>query len=331
VTLPIAFDYFSADGVQTPFIYNTSVEFAVVPVNIYGDSDDPSTATSTVVVSDGTQPKIISNTQDVSANNTSGAPVTLKLTLTFSEYMSDTCMPLLRLIDPRMTYTWELDPGLKTGVFTIVVPPGVDGTGQFTVSGLCDTSNNPIEPYSGNLVSPYDLLTNGGFEQGGCSLTGWTPTTAPITVVTAPVAISSAVGPVHTGSCAARLGAPSGGTPVTNDEWGTSTLYRSVTLPAVAPTGSIVASLWFRLYSDDASALSPDYYFCRIAGTFSTIYLIPQFSVIAAPGTVAYAQATQSITSLQGQTVQIYCQVTENGTHQSALYLDDVSVIVTPF
>ncbi|HYV49574.1 MAG TPA: carboxypeptidase regulatory-like domain-containing protein, partial [Myxococcaceae bacterium] len=79
VNLPAAFDWFAADGIQTPFANGVGVDFVVIPADIIGNFVDPSTATP-VHRADNTAPRISSAAQGGSADNTAGSsPATVTL------------------------------------------------------------------------------------------------------------------------------------------------------------------------------------------------------------------------------------------------------------
>jgi hypothetical protein len=152
VTLPAAFDLYSADALQTPFADHTRVDFAVVPVDIYGHVGDPNTA-AVVSRTDGVRPTVIGATPDGSADNLSGATAaTVALDVDFSELL-DPALSNVAIALPvvGMSAGFVLDAALLSGRFTITVPPLTDGRGAYSITGAVDTSGNVMLPHAGAL------------------------------------------------------------------------------------------------------------------------------------------------------------------------------------
>jgi hypothetical protein len=152
VTLPSPFDVYSGDTLVTPFADHTRVDFAVVPVDIYGHAGDPASA-AVVSRTDTVRPTVAGATPDVSADNRGGATAaTVLLDVDFSEYV-DPAMSNFAIALPAvgMSAVFVLDPTLLAGRFTISVPPLTDGRGAFSITGAVDTSGNVMLPHSGSL------------------------------------------------------------------------------------------------------------------------------------------------------------------------------------
>ena len=152
VTLPATFDVYSGDSLQTPFADHTRVDFAVVPVDVYGQAGDAAAATI-VSRTDTVPPTVAAATSDRSADNQSGATAaSVALDVTFSEYL-DPAVSNLAIALPAvgMSAVFVHDPALLTGRFTISVPSMTDGRGAFAITGAVDTSGNAMLARAGSL------------------------------------------------------------------------------------------------------------------------------------------------------------------------------------
>jgi hypothetical protein len=314
VTLPGSFDYYTADGIQTPFAFGVGVSFAVVAANAAGDAPSPTTATP-VSRTDTVAPTVLSAVQSSSADNSAGSlPKVVTLTLSFSEYMDTTVLPTITLTGAGVTSTFAWNANRTLGVITITIPAGVDATGTYTVGGAKDTSANTMATRTGTLTSPIQLVVNGDFETG--SLSGWT-TTATGTSTT-PVTTSALYA---TGLWSAHLGNTG-----TTAQYGISAVYQVITLP----TGysSIVANARYRPYSDYPYA-GWDTSSCTIQNSAGTATLATIFTTYSNSTLFLYSPNV-SITGLAGQTVRVHCQTNQVGSDITGMYLDDVSIIATP-
>lgn len=313
VTLPASFDTFAADSVQTPLAYGAKLDFAVVPVDAMGQSPDPATATA-VTRSDTTAPKIVSATQSGSADNTSGtAAKTVKLTVHFTEYM-DAVAPNIAL-PATLTATYELQPTLLDGVFTITVPAGTNGVGAFQITAGKDTSGLPLIAYDGTLKSAIEYVTNGGFE--ACALTGWTPINSGS--ASAPAAVSDAS---SAGTCSARLGNATFGT--TNvPQLGSSVLYQTFT---IASGTSATLSLKYRPFTTAPGSVGDAVYcYLQTSGGSHLLTLFYDYTNDA-----SFKAVSQDVTAYIGMGLRIYCNAYQNGSYVTGMYLDEVSVLATP-
>ncbi|MBI3180705.1 MAG: carboxypeptidase regulatory-like domain-containing protein [Myxococcales bacterium] len=316
ITLPASFDIYPGDGYRTPFAYGARVDFAVMAENVLGDVGDPATFNA-VRLSDNVAPRVVSAMQNGNADNSTGAqPVTLQVTVSFSEYMDNAALPTMST-PPGVSATFELDPNLLSGVFSVTVPAGTNGTGAYRITGGKDTTGNPLVDYDGALRSVVELISNGGFED--CALTGWTPGSSGSASLP-----SAATGISSSGNCSARLGNATVGGPSPVNQWGTSSIYQQISLPAGAT--NITASAKFRGYTN-----YPYQYHDTVSCGIYTVggsLLSSIFNDYL--NDAAFRPATANITAYAGSTVRLICQSYQDGAHQSGMYLDEVSVLVTP-
>jgi hypothetical protein len=152
LTLPPAFDVFSGDTLLTPLAAHTRVDFAVVPVDVYGRAGDPAGA-AVVSRTDTVRPTVVDAAPDASADNRAGAAAaTVRLDVDFSELLDPAAADVaIALPAAGMTAVFVLDPSLVAGRFTITVPPLADGRGAFSITGAVDTSGNVMLPHPGLL------------------------------------------------------------------------------------------------------------------------------------------------------------------------------------
>lgn len=313
VTLPSQFDWYGADGVQTPLARGVAVDFAVVAVNAAGDAAAPSTVTP-VRRADTVAPPVESVVQRGTADNTAGSSArTLTLALTFGEYMDIAVAPTISLPNTSMAATFSWNANRTAGTFTITVPATTDGRGSYTVSGAKDTSGNTMASRAGSLVGQVELLSNGGFETA--ALSGWTTTYSGTS--TAPVA-STAV--VASGTGSVQIGNATAGV-----QSGTSQIYQALTLP----TGyaSIVASVAYRPYTNYAYA-GHDSSSCAITNSTGTVVYATIFSTYQ--DSTTFSTASLDISGYAGYAVRIRCQTVQDGVHITGVYVDDVSIVASP-
>lgn len=155
-----------------------------------------------------------------------------------------------------------------------------------------------------------NLLANGGFESDG----GWVmPTT------NCPGAYSTAR--AHSGSRSLRLGV----------EWGQPNVYsyssawQTVTLPASARSATL--RFWYYAASSDAY----DSQRCWLLDSAGRVLATPLRLYWPDSNGQAWRQVTFDLTPYLGQTLRLHFEVYNNGYGGvSSLYVDDVSVQVTP-
>ncbi len=319
VALPATFDWYSADGIQTPFAFGIGVDFAVVAANAAGDAPSPSTATP-VHRTDTVAPVAEQVVQSGNADNSAGGTArTVTLALTFGEYMDPSFVPTIALPDGSMTATFAWDPSQSptVGRFSITIPASVDGRGTYTVSGAKDSSGNAMTLHTGTLTSIVQLVTNGGFETGTID-PGWTTSTSGTS--TTPVVTTSVAA---SGTYSAQVGNATAST----TQSGYSRLYQNVTLP----TGysSIVASVSYRPYTSPSYGY--DYSACYIQSSTGSSTYVTLFSTYL--NSSSFTTASANITSYAGQTVRIMCQTYQYAYYSSTvtgMYLDNVSILATP-
>ena len=152
VPLPGEFDYYTDDGMQTPFAFGVDVDFAVVPVDASGRAGDP-IAANEVQVSDNVDPIVTDTDQFSSLDNTFGlATVVVDIGVDFSEYIDPASAGSVAIALPiTCAYTFSLDPGLLYGTFTITVDPGQDCSGCVDIDDAMDTSGNTLDTYTACL------------------------------------------------------------------------------------------------------------------------------------------------------------------------------------
>jgi hypothetical protein len=150
--LPAAFDVYTGDALITPFAARTRVDFAVVPVDVYGHAGDPATA-AVVSRTDTVRPTIVGLVPSGSADNGAGASAaTVTLDVEFSEYLDPAASNFaIALPAVEMSAVFVLDAALLTGRFTITVPPLTDGRGACSITGAVDTSGNEMLPFAASL------------------------------------------------------------------------------------------------------------------------------------------------------------------------------------
>lgn len=325
VTLPSSFDYYGngLDVIQTPFAFGVQVDFAVVAVNAAGDAPLPTTATP-VRRADTVAPVVEAAAQGGGgADNSGGATArNITLTLAFSEYMDPSFNPTITLPSGLVTaggtaapFAWNVSR--TGGVFTITIPASTNGTGAYTVSGAKDSSGNAMIDKTGTLTAIVQLVANGGFESG--SLSGWTATASAGTTATAPIATSAVA---YAGTWSAQIGNATG----SSIQWGYSTLYQDVTLPAGYT--SIVASIAYRPYTN-YSVIYHDTSYCYLVrpsdGTLYATLVSPTYANAA-----SFLVSSVNITAYAGLPVRIMCETYQDGSHISGMYLDNVSIVATP-
>lgn len=310
VTLPSEFDTFSGDALQTPFAFKTGVDFAVVAVNALGDASAP--GTNSVHREDTTAGQILSVVQTDGADNSAGtAPKTFELRVTFNEYIDTDNLPTAQL-PAGLLSTFEPDSTLLSGKFVLVVPPGVDASGPYTISGAFDSSGNPFPSFDGKLSAVTELIHNGGFET--CDLTGWTPYISGY-YYSSPVATSAKAA---SGTCSAQIGNLTGYT-----QSGSTGLYQNLTLPAAV--SGITFSMKYQLYTN--YPYCHDSLYCQLQTEYGSS-LTTLVSTCYPNST--WQTATADITAYAGQNVRVLCYVYQDGSHVTGAYLDDVSVTVNP-
>lgn len=311
LTLPAAYDYYTGDGLQTPLLWGTAVEIAVVPVGVAGATGGVAAATPLRVV-DGSPPEVIGSAQAGTADNAAGAAaVPVELTLTFDEYLDPSSVPSITVPAGVTVVDAAVDPGLRLAVLRLEVAAGADGTGPITVSGLTDTSGNAMPAWTGRLGRRVELLVNGGFEAG--SLAGWTTyysgTASPPAWVASPVAA---------GGGAARLGAAG-----MVAQSGYSRISQDVAIPADA-TGVFLSA---RYRTATTATYGYDDLDCALYTTGGSL-LASVVDVSVAPGGT-WLSATKPVgAGAAGTTVRFQCQVYQWSSYASTAWLDALSLVV---
>jgi len=306
ITLPASFDWFTGDSFQTPFANGAAVDFVVIPADIVGNFVDPSTATAIRRV-DNTSPRISSVTQSGGADNTAGSsPVQVTLTVLYNEYMQYPGPTPSITLPTGVTASYLPDPNLTQGMFTLTIPAGVNGAGSFTINGPADSSGNAITQFDGVLRGTG--LTDGAFESGNLSL--WSPTASG--TANAPAIVTS---PVNGGTYAVRLG-----NSTASIEGGTSQITQLFLLPA----SSTLATVTVRYYTyTNYSFSGHDYATCQLLtsgggllGTVFSDYI----------NYTAYQTVSQTFSVSGGTQVRLTCFSSQDGSHISGVYLDDIQV-----
>jgi hypothetical protein len=172
-----------------------------------------------------------------------------------------------------------------------------------------------MDAYSAKLESTFEVVVNGGFEDGSCSLTGWT--TSQTSSADLPGATATLV---NSGTCAARLGAAA-----STAEYGFSTIYQDVNLPEVATGGSITASVAYHFSTTDL--YSYDYLRCRLTTTSGSNLSTVLSNVYKTTDGTGFLTASADVTSLGGSSVRLICDVYAY-YYVSTAYLDDLSIKV---
>ncbi len=152
-SLPGQFDYFTDDGVQTPFSYGTTVSYKVRAVNAVGAGP----FSNVVTVKDETafnsgDMNIFG--QDVSADNsggTSNITVTFNFEILNNQYADVSHTPIVKLFNGATeitpittTFTWDTH---QHATITLTVPAGSDYSPyQLRVYDVDDSSQNSMDP-----------------------------------------------------------------------------------------------------------------------------------------------------------------------------------------
>ena len=160
----------------------------------------------------------------------------------------------------------------------------------------------PGSSSAATLASGPNVVVNGGFEAG--NFNGWTTSGASTAVVTT----------AHSGSFAARLGAPT----ITN---GDSTMQQTVTVPAGA-----TLSFWYQPHCPDT--LTYDQEQMQVRNTAGAT-LLSVLNTCSNSG--AWTQVTQSLAAYAGQTVVLWFNSHDDNYPGDPTYtlFDDVSVTGT--
>jgi len=309
VTLPSDFDHYTGDTLQTPFLWGTAVDFAVVPLGAAGASSGLAAATP-LRVRDVVTPSVTGTSQSGSAANEGGSPQEVELHLSFDEYMDPDAAPDVTLPLPGMTATFAMDPGLRAGTLTVTVPAGTDGTGPVAISGLADSSGNVLPSWTGSLRRRVELLSGGGFDAG--TLAPWVASSSG---TASPPAWTS--NRPASGAGAVWLGAQ-GATPQGG--------YSRITQEVAVPAGATAVAVSLRYRSGTTASYGYDDLDCGLYTTGGSLILsVLDTSCANAP---AYATASKTgLTGLAGTTVRLQCQVNQWSSYASYAVLDEISVV----
>ncbi|MBC8385730.1 MAG: carboxypeptidase regulatory-like domain-containing protein [Candidatus Cloacimonetes bacterium] len=145
------FDYFLADGVQSPFTNGTQLTFNIAAINVAGYGAFSDAVTISDESAPGLQNVMIQNGTADNFGNDDSATFTVRFDA--DEYLSSST-PAYFIVEaggddeyviPGSAVSFEWDDDMRGGLFTITVPADEDGSGdEFRIS-FTDSSGNETE------------------------------------------------------------------------------------------------------------------------------------------------------------------------------------------
>jgi len=319
ITLPSYFDYYTGDEFITPLAFKTKVSFAVTSVNADG-AESPISGAPVSSVTDTVPPSVVSVSYEGDPNNSAGfAAITFTIAVTFSEYMNPSSSPSLGLpvTCAGCSAVWSLGRNIRSGFFEVSVPPGVDGSGLYTIYNALDSSDNiQVGPFTFKVCSPVNRINNPGFESG--SFLSWT------VAASAPSPLVSSEN-FHSGVYSAALG-NIGYDPSIS---GNSAIYQALSL---AGFSTATLSFWMWPISTQSAINYQRCYLTNGAGAFiATLFQTNS-------NAQAWSQKTLDLTPyIPYGTIRVYFDVYQCPTPacttapgRTGMYVDDVSVSGCP-
>ncbi len=327
-------------GTSQPLSGGNQLFFAVVGVDAYG-SRAPLMGATAVQVKDSIPPSVgsIALVPGSSADgiNDGTSPTEIRVRVNYTEPMdpmSTVTYTTNATNAPTAAWRWDASNQGRSGILTLTVAPGNDGTGSFAIRGGRDMAGNDLARAGdtlGSLGGRKELLQTPDFQMGTmCTLGSWMPVTANGGPTPSAVNNNGAFGG-SLGPCAALLGSVPGGTPGT----GRSRIVQTVSLPALTNSGfSYEATARYRAVNVANPAVAGATYRmeCRVTDPTETMSFGVLFSQTPAVGTIPASFSSSSplaLTSLAGQQVRLLCDA-ENFNLMApgfgALYVDELSV-----
>lgn len=329
-TLPAQFDAYLFDGAtRWPLANGNRITFAVVPFDAFGN-ESPLSAAATVQVQDQALPTWVSiGSQVGDAVNDTSQPTRVIMPFTFSEPMKPSVSPQL-VTASNLTATWTWANDYQSGYFTVTIPANSNGAEGFIIRGGEDQNGNRLSngEAASRFVGIQDLLTNSGFEEGGCSLTGWTPgTTGGPPTLAAPIAqgntFATSVDPAS--RCAAAIGSINGSPAGV----GTSRLSQQFTTPAMLPAGrGLVMRVNYRLASDASPVASGGAVRCGVMDAAFTAFGTMVLSSTGGTNQSGFTFTTVGVTLTPSTTYQFVCEAALAGANPAefGVWVDDVQL-----
>lgn len=329
-TLPAQFDAYLFDGnTRWPLANGNRITFAVVPFDAFGN-ESPLSAAATVQAQDVVPPSWVSvGSQVGDAVNDTSQPTRITLPFTFSEPMKASVPPqLVTASNLAATWTWAND--YQSGYFTVTIPANSNGAEGFIIRGGEDQNGNRLSngEATSRFVGIQDFLVNTGFEDGSCSLTGWTPSTSggPPTLG-APLAqgntFATAIDPAS--RCAAAVGSINGSAAGV----GSSRLSQQFTVPATLPAGrSLVMRVNYRLASDGSPVAASGAVRCGVMDVAFTGFVAYLVNTTGGTNQSGFTFANTGVALTPSTTYQFVCEAALAGTNPAefGLWVDDLQL-----